>query len=199
MNKHKRYIAQRKKRLSKRRSHTHLPVVVPSVPAVAAVQTSEAQLVSHDKHLLERSRTQWQFGDWESLAQLTSEVIQHHPDRAKLALLAAAGLIQIGQVSDAGELIRLAKEWGCSKRLIYRILASGAHNSIAKASALSGQDTKALEHFRAAMEIGAPQSDVRLLTQVRTSLQLTHLRGEQADSGLFLNGPLQLNRIPQQS
>lgn len=47
-------------------------------------------LVPYDEKLLKRSRTQWKFGDWASLAALNRETLQHHPDRAKLALLAAA-------------------------------------------------------------------------------------------------------------
>ena len=31
---------------------------------------SDQSLVPYDENLLERSRTQWQFGDWESLAKL---------------------------------------------------------------------------------------------------------------------------------
>lgn len=49
-------------------------------------------LVPYDENLLERARTQWQFGDWESLAKLNRDTLQHHPDRAKLALLAAGHL-----------------------------------------------------------------------------------------------------------
>jgi hypothetical protein len=55
---------------------------------------SDQSLVPYDENLLARSRTQWQFGDWESLAKLDRDALQHHPDRAKLALLAAAGHLQ---------------------------------------------------------------------------------------------------------
>jgi hypothetical protein len=56
--------------------------------------------VPYDENLLERSRTQWQFGDWDSLAKIDREMLQHHPDRAKLALLATAGQLQTGEFSQ---------------------------------------------------------------------------------------------------
>ena len=52
-----------------------------------------SHMVPYDENLLERSRTQWQFGDRASLAALDQTTLQHHPDRAKLTLLAAAGPI----------------------------------------------------------------------------------------------------------
>ena len=51
--------------------------------------------------LLHRARTQSQFGDWEGLATITQEHIQHHADRAKLDLIAAAGLQQLGRAEEA--------------------------------------------------------------------------------------------------
>ena len=44
--------------------------------------------------LLDRAREQWQHGDWESLVDIAEIDLGHHPDRAKLALLAAAGYQQ---------------------------------------------------------------------------------------------------------
>jgi len=67
-----------------------------------------------DDGLFERSRTQWHFGDWATLASLQRETIQNHPQRAKLALLAAAGRLQTGEDAEAREYIALAKEWPMS-------------------------------------------------------------------------------------
>jgi hypothetical protein len=47
-----------------------------------------------DENLLERARTQWQFGDWPSLAAISRDALQHHPDLPKLALLAVALRLQ---------------------------------------------------------------------------------------------------------
>jgi hypothetical protein len=78
----------------------------PAAGAAAAAEANPTPPVPYDEALLDRARTQWQFGDWESLAAITQEHIQHHPDRAKLALLAAAGLQQLGQAEPAKALTR---------------------------------------------------------------------------------------------
>ena len=129
----------------------------------------------YDESLLERSRTQWQFGDWDSLAQLERDTLQHHPDRAKLALLAAAGHLQQGNAQAARQFTRLAQDWGCSKKLISQILISGVHNSLGRAAAVSGQAQRALQHFQSAIQAGAANSEVRLLSAARVNQQLTQL------------------------
>jgi hypothetical protein len=75
----------------------------PAAGATAAADANPTPPVPYDEALLDRARTQWQFGDWESLAAITQEHIQHHPDRAKLALLAAAGMQQMGPLSQPGQ------------------------------------------------------------------------------------------------
>lgn len=132
-------------------------------------------LVPYDENLLERARTQWQFGDWESLAALERDQLQHHPDRGKLALLAAAGLLQTGDSNEARNYIRLAQDWGVSKTLISQILVAGVHNSIGRAAAVSNNQHRALQHFENAIAIGTPGADAKLLTQARARKQLDQL------------------------
>jgi len=136
---------------------------------------SEQYLVPYDENLLERSRTQWQFGDWASLAALSRDTLQHHPDRAKLALLAAAGHAQQGQGEQARQFTRLAQDWGCSKKLISQVLISGVHNTLGRAAASGGQQARALQHFGNAIAIGSPGSEAALLTQARTTHQVHQL------------------------
>jgi hypothetical protein len=130
---------------------------------------------AHDENLLERARTQWQFGDWNSLAQLDRDTLQHHPDRAHLALLAAAGQLQTGLDTEAKANIRLAQEWGVSKKLISQILIAGVHNSLGRAAAIGNQQHRALQHFENAIMIGTPGADRRLITQARINEQHTQL------------------------
>jgi hypothetical protein len=132
-------------------------------------------IVPFDENLLERSRTQWQFGDWDSLAKLDRDTLQHHPDRAKLALLAAAGHAQKGDSQAARQFTRLAQDWGCSKKLIGQILIAGVHNSIGRSAAIAGRKDRALSHFETAIALGAEGSAVRLLAQARTGQQLQQL------------------------
>lgn len=143
--------------------------------AVVVEAQAEQTVVPYDENLLERARTQWQFGDWVSLAGIDRETIQHHPERAKLALLAAAGFLQVGLSSDARQYLRLAQDWGCSKKLIMQILAAGVHNSLARAAALADQQPRAIKHFEMAIHVGTPGSDVRLFAQARAAEQLQQL------------------------
>jgi hypothetical protein len=133
-----------------------------------------SHLVPYDESLLERARTQWQFGDWHSLANLDRDNLQHHPERAKLVLLAAAGRLQLGQTAEARQYLRLAQDWGCGRQLISQVLISGVHNSIAMAAAVGAQEHRAALHFEKAMRVGSPGSDVKLLTQARAVHQLHH-------------------------
>jgi len=142
--------------------------------AVTHFDGPAGHLVPFDENLLERARTQWQFGDWQSLAQLDRDTLQHHPDRAKLALLAASGHQQTGDMAQAKHYIRLAQDWGCSQKLIKQILIAGTHNTLARAAAVLGQEKRALKHFETAIDTGSPYAD-RLIKQARTAFQLNQL------------------------
>ena len=133
-------------------------------------------IVPFDENLLDRSRTQWQFGDWDSLAKLDRDTLQHHPDRAKLALLAAAAHAQKGDSQTARQFTQLAQDWGCSKKLISQVLIAGVYNSIGRAAATGNQQYRALQHFENAIKIGVSGSDIRLLTQARMSEQYSQIK-----------------------
>lgn len=128
-----------------------------------------------DKALLNRTRTQWQFGDWSSLTKLKAGEIEHHPERAKLALLAAAGHLQLGQNMEGRQFVRLAQEWGIDTGTCAQILVGGVYNSLARAAAIGNQQHRALQHFENAIKVGASGSDLRLLTQARINEQYHQL------------------------
>jgi hypothetical protein len=158
--------------------------------AKAVVEQDVVDLLPYDDLLLDRARTQWQFGDWESLTKLDLDSMRHHPDRAKLALLAAAGRLQTGKIIEAKKFIRSAQDWGCSEKLLIRILAAGAHNSLGCAAAIAGAQSRALGHFISAVETGAPGGDVDLLSTARISQQYRQLgqairRSEAMPSGVL--------------
>jgi len=135
----------------------------------------EQSVVPYDENLLERARTQWEFGDWQSLAKLDREALQHHPERARLALLAAAGRLQADKVAEARQFVRLAQDWGVSKRLIARVLISGVYNSLGRMAALSGQQQRALQHFKTSVALGGSGGDENLLARARAGEQLAQL------------------------
>ena len=136
---------------------------------------SPQTLVPFDEHLVERARSQWQFGDWESLTSILFDIIQHHPDRAKLALFVAAGHLQSGNVHEAQQLLRFATRWGASKNNLARILIAGVHNSLGRAAALTGQQVRMLKHFESSVGVGTPGADIRLLAKARQNEQLAQI------------------------
>jgi hypothetical protein len=127
-----------------------------------------------DENIFERSYTQWQFGDWQSLVKLNEDVIKYHPERAKLALLAAAGHQQMGASANAVLFIRLAQEWGCDLQIIGHFVMAGTYNSLACAGALIGENERATAYFEKAVVLGGTSSDP-LIHQARMSCQLKKL------------------------
>lgn len=130
---------------------------------------------SFDENLFDRARTQWQFGDWNSLIAVDQESLENHPERAKLSLLVAAAHFQIGDLNEARRLIALAQEWGCNRRLLSQVLIAGVHNSLGRATALNGQLDRAHLHFESAVRTVSPNTDLRLLSQARSHQQFEQL------------------------
>lgn len=130
------------------------PTINPEIPD--NVMEIDAHFYPYDENLLDRSRTHLQVRDWQSLAELEQDTLQHHPDRAKLALLAAAGLVQMGNTTKARTFVRLAQDWGVGKKMISRILIAGVHNSLGRAAAVGGLERRALGHFEASVATGTP-------------------------------------------
>lgn len=172
--------ARQTKKASKKKKMMHQPHhTTPQSRQAVATRASQPKqtLMPYDENLLERSCTQWQFGDWQSLTKLNRDTLQHHPDRAKLALLAAAGHLQTSKSdnTEAKQFIRLAQDWGIDKKLIGRVLIAGVHNNLARAAAVAKQEKRAWDHFEKAISIGAPSSATRLLTQARINEQFQQL------------------------
>ena len=138
---------------------------------LAALTSEDVSWVAFDENLLERARTQWQFGDWESLASISRETLQHHPERARLAVMVAAGHSQCGNQEKLQQFIRLAQDWGCSRKLISQVLISGVQNSLGLASLAAGQTDRAKLLFEQSIYTGMPGSDTRLLLGVRLHKQ----------------------------
>jgi FkbM family methyltransferase len=160
-----------------RLSAGHAPLTHAASESVVDAGSLSAQAAAlpdpPDPGLLDRCRTQWQFGDWASLAALTQQEVAAHPDKAKLAVLAAAGHQQMGDMQAAKAWASSAREWGCDRKLLARILVGGVYNTLAKASSAAGQEARALGHFQQAVK-GAG-GDERLLLQVRSVREVARL------------------------
>lgn len=137
-------------------------------PAGAMAQfddISEQHLVPYDEHLLEQSRTQWQLSDWASLANLSRDTLQHHPDRAKLALLAAAGQIQSNNTVAAQQFIRLAQDWGCTKKMVSQVLVAGVYSTLGRATLMAGDRQRAMAHYKTAASVANQKANSSLLAE----------------------------------
>lgn len=153
------------------------PKAAPKAASTAVVVPKKSKRTlsarTHDAELLESARMQWQFGDWESLAKLDVSALERHPERAKLALLSASAHQQLNDHLAARRMVGLAKTWGCDKKVIAQLLIAGVHNTLARASALAHDGTRALSHFKAAVE--GVSGDARLACQARSVREVTRL------------------------
>lgn len=128
-----------------------------------------------DQNLIDRAVTHWQFGDWASLLSISGETIERHPDRAKLALLVATANAQQGFTKVAREYATLAKDWGCPREIIARILIAGTYNSIARAAALNEDDELTRTFFNLSMSAGTTGGAVDMMIHARIDEQYRQL------------------------
>lgn len=103
-------------------------------------------MVPYNTQALPAAREQWQRGDWASLASLTLDELQDHPDRAKLALLAGASFYRYGQLEEAKEFLIQSKKWGCSDSIIRKMLLATTHSTLGNAYSIIGNEDKKLAH-----------------------------------------------------
>ncbi len=131
----------------------------------------------YDPSLLDRARQQWQHGDWESLVDIAEIDLGHHPDRAKLALLAAAGYQQLDDMDNCKKYVRIARQLGCDNQIIARLLLAGVHNSLGKLAALKKDDEKTRSHFGAAVNLrmSGKTQDLNLARHARSVKEIAKL------------------------
>lgn len=136
--------------------------------------------------LLERAYTQWQFGDWDSLAALAKrEDLHTHPEDGKLSLLAAAGLFQQGKIKEAREHVQSARASGCSDSLVARVLLAGAYNSVGRAWLLFGDSEHAQELMSNSLSVVIPGADLDLLKPVRLEAQKKNIEMKRQKNSLL--------------
>ncbi len=136
-------------------------LVGPDLPAPRLPATAPSS------QLLNRSRTAWELGDWTALVALADRDLEQDDNRAKLALLAAVGLAQTGQLEEARIYAQMARDWGCPTALIARLLAGGALNSLGRAATLTEDTDAARRYFEASINTANPGAEAALLGQAR--------------------------------
>ncbi|WP_150046776.1 hypothetical protein [Methylomonas rhizoryzae] len=102
-------------------------------------------------NILAGIQDEWRVGNWENLTQVKFETINNHPERAKLAVLVAAGYLQLGNKTYAQQLIDAASQWHCDRLFLFRILISGVYNTLGKTESLINHNDRALNFFAAAL------------------------------------------------
>ncbi len=143
------------------------PKAVPAVKANNSVAPFSANPESSADGLLETCRTHWQYGEWEELAALDEVQFSSHRDRAKLALLASVGRINIGDFATSRRYLDLAKRWGCDARLINQVLISQVHNTLGRVSACLDDPESSSQHFEKAIQLVEPRAGTSLLGRTR--------------------------------
>jgi hypothetical protein len=145
----------------------------PTSPSSPQGQRRDVQ--PYNPQALPAAREQWQRGDWASLAALTLEDLQDPPDRAKLALLAAAGHMQLGRQDLGADCLRQAKAWGCNPQLMRQIVIAGVHNTLGKAAALADMPDRAEQHFAASLRTVMPMHSGKHQIEQRRHTQMQPL------------------------
>jgi FkbM family methyltransferase len=165
-----------RRRQAKRKDSSKSASEIVTPRAITEVKGEDDYAAEQRGHsLLSRAKASWCVGDWETLADIDPRTHSRHSDRDRLALLVGAAQQQLGLHDEARECVRLALGWGCNPRLVAQILIAGVHNTLARAAALAADDARVHHNFRAAVLPGAVDSDLLLLSQVRSVREMTRL------------------------
>jgi hypothetical protein len=117
--------------------------------------------------LIDRARANWLLGNWTELAKIDLAQIEHHPDRARLALFGAVGNMEVGQHEKGKKLLCAAKMYGCPEKLIMRVLLFGIHSNLAAANFLAGRELLAKKHENQLEQLGLPLPDSKRTPRVQ--------------------------------
>lgn len=174
---------QSRKNRKKRKKQADKTVSERKIDLFDEADTIESQAVTliepcpaaRDNTLLDHARAQWQLGDWRALAALVDSDLENSADRDRLALLAAAGQAQVGDMRQARAFGRRALDWGCPPELVARILISGVHTSLGYAATVLEDDTRAARAFEAAIATVNPREDTALLGRARHIQAKAHM------------------------
>lgn len=163
-----------------------LATVAPdSTSQVMGHDDQRAEVHAASDNLLEAARSHWSRGEWGWLQAIDIGGLRDHPARVELALLIAAGHFQNDNARAAKDIIQLALGWGCTQCLLRRVLISGVHTSLGRASLIVGSPDRAERHFREAITVAViPDSHAQPLAQARPSLISTQSSSQRRRFGV---------------
>lgn len=112
------------------------------------------KLIPYD-HKLNNNLTElclgyWKVGDWNSLVSIDLEAMTCHPERATLAMMIAGAYIELGNLSATSRFACLARQWGCDRLLMSKILLAGISKTFGRLELILGQDEKGISRFNQA-------------------------------------------------
>ncbi len=121
---------------------------------------------------ISRARAAWEAGDWPTLARLagpdqSGAALEGAADRDRLALFAAVGLAQTGDLTTARQLLALARRWGCPQRVVARVMLSGAFSTLGRVARLMDDTDRAQDYAREAIVTAFPDHPPEALAEIR--------------------------------
>lgn len=151
------------------------PLKIASKAPEEARPLSTIRVFQSEPALPATQQAQWQFGDWNSLARLSLQDIEHVEAKTQMALITAAAQLQLGNTDLAKQLIYQARQWGAPQGLCIRILASSAYNTLGKARLILNDTDLATNHFKISVALSTPGTDTQLITPMRLAHQAMQL------------------------
>jgi FkbM family methyltransferase len=127
------------------------PLPVYEMREARAVDAREA-----DNELFDAARSQWLTADWDALAGWHLSEFANHPKRARIALLVAAALHEVGDHDGSKEALRQALGWGAQRRDLINVVIGQAHAALGRARLVEKEFGRAEKHFLACITSIAP-------------------------------------------
>jgi FkbM family methyltransferase len=109
-----------------------------------------------DSRLFDAARSQWLTADWDTLAGWHVAEFAHHPKRARIALLLASALHELGDYDGSKEALHQAVEWGAHRRDLINVIIGQAHAAFGRARVAAKEFGRAEKHFLACITSIAP-------------------------------------------
>lgn len=145
------------------------------MPSNTSKQVKTHSVLGHHEQLqFSQAKTYWLFGEWQRLTELNDEVVETHPERARLALLVASAYHQQDEHDKARTWSKQALAWGCPPRAVAQVLVAGVHNTLGRVSALCEDTARIEQHFKAAINVAEPD-DADLMAHARSVREMTKL------------------------
>ncbi len=141
--------------------NTNKPQQTPMPPHTTHPTTHNPSLTAHSPTLERYS--QWQFGDWTSLAQ--TQTTQNEEQHA----LKASAQLQLGQIDQAKHTLKGLPVPPSEQTA--RLLISGVFNTLGKAKTILAQPQEAMNHYAQAIDIVKYNTQNDKVIQLRASQQ----------------------------